>query len=174
MSISLEQIQIIQAGQADTQKKPVLQQSEEFSNLLASKLDVKNTKASTLLAPPPGSGLGLATDASGIPLQTEAVLKTLSPVDAEAEQEKLLLSNMTKGVNDLIDGFERYTNSLNNNSESLKNAHSLLQDLSNGVKTLRLDTQNLSTKNPSMENILNELDVLATTERFKFNRGDYL
>lgn len=169
MSISIEQLQAIQAQQAqqtDTRKKSAPAPGEGFDSLLSSQISEQTAIMTGLPTPPPGSRMGVAGRANSMLLGNEA--------EAESAEDSQL-GSVANGVDKLLSGFETYATRLaDGSSGSLKAAHSLLQDLSQSVKTLRLDNMELTKANPSMDTILNELDVIATTERFKFNRGDYI
>lgn len=166
MSISIEQLQAIQAQQADSRKKSAPAPGEGFDSLLSSQISERAAPMTGLPTPPPGSRMGVEGRANSMLLGNNA-----EPESAQESQ----LGSVANGVDKLLSGFETYATRLaDGSSGSLKAAHSLLQDLSQSVKTLRLDNLELTKANPSMDSILNELDVIATTERFKFNRGDYI
>lgn len=75
------------------------------------------------------------------------------------------------GTLDLWDDYAKALGSAANGS-SLRNVYSLLEGIDNQVAQLR--TNPLAGKNAAFDDILNELEVLSATEKFKFNRGDYL
>lgn len=168
MSNNIEQIQAIQAQQTEARKK-VASPSSGFESMLSSQLSEKANVSAGSNAQL-SAKMTMAPDLAGnIAFQSNLIGNDLDNAD------KVKLGAMAAGVDQVLNGFENYASRLaSGGTGSLKTAHSLLQDLSQSVKTLRIDTEGLSTKNPSMESILNELDVIATTERFKFNRGDYI
>lgn len=58
--------------------------------------------------------------------------------------------------------------------EGLKQAYGLLQDVNGQIAGFKQAYPNAKEDMPEIASLLNDLDVLATTETFKFNRGDYL
>ncbi len=76
------------------------------------------------------------------------------------------------GIENALLGFDSYAASLD--SSSLKDAWSALQALDGSVAALRQDLGRLPRPDPGLESMVNELEVLTATEKFKFNRGDYL
>ena len=56
---------------------------------------------------------------------------------------------------------------------SLRQAYALLQGIDGQVASLKENTAGLRGQNPGLDTLVNNLEVLATTEKFKFNRGDY-
>lgn len=57
---------------------------------------------------------------------------------------------------------------------SLKQAYELLQGIDGQVAALKDSTTTLRGQSSGFDSLLNELEVLTTTEKIKFNRGDYL
>jgi hypothetical protein len=56
---------------------------------------------------------------------------------------------------------------------NLREAYSVLEQISQAVSELKQDVPKFAATNPSLESMVNELEVLTVTETFKFNRGDY-
>ncbi|MDR2503755.1 MAG: hypothetical protein LBD82_05160 [Deltaproteobacteria bacterium] len=74
----------------------------------------------------------------------------------------------------LLDKWENYAASLNNPSgASLKSLHALLGDLGGDLDGLKAALPGLSGGMEELGGLVNELEVLEATERFKLNRGDY-
>ncbi len=75
----------------------------------------------------------------------------------------------------LLDGLDAYAQVLGSgNEETLKSAFAALEELSGSMSELKSFLPTVADKYPGMNEIFNELEVLAYTEQFKFNRGDYL
>ena len=86
-----------------------------------------------------------------------------------------LVETLTGGMASTLDGFDKMAASLQSNApDALKDAWSALRNLDGELAGLREEMGRLSKPNTELESMLNELEVLAATERFKFNRGDYL
>jgi hypothetical protein len=69
----------------------------------------------------------------------------------------------------LLDKWENYAAGLGS-GQSLKQAEGSLQDLE--AETARI--KEMAQADPGLSAVADELEVLAVTERTKFNRGDYL
>ncbi len=77
-------------------------------------------------------------------------------------------------ASDAMDKFESYANTLREPSQgNLRDAYNTLEDVASHVQTLKTQSGSLLEQNSNLASIINELEVLATTEKFKFNRGDY-
>ncbi|MDE5879505.1 MAG: hypothetical protein K2G99_05735 [Desulfovibrio sp.] len=81
--------------------------------------------------------------------------------------------DQASGTLDLWDTYAKTLGSSPTNS-SLREAYALLEGIDSEVTRLRQDTAGVRGKNPGLDSLLNELEVLTATEKFKFNRGDYL
>lgn len=102
-------------------------------------------------------------------------LATLSGVDEAAldGSDEALVESLTGGLNATLDGFDKYAANLNG-STSLKDAWSALAALESNLKGMRQDMGKLSQPDAELDSMLNEMEVMAATEKFKFSRGDYL
>lgn len=74
-------------------------------------------------------------------------------------------------MKDTMNVFTSYTKSLVTDKKS---AWAQLDNVSVNLDSLRKTNPNLAERDPEMHTMLNEMEVLATTEKFKFNRGDYI
>lgn len=105
---------------------------------------------------------------------------TLSGMDAAqntpgASGDEALLESLTSGLSSGLNGLDRYAAGLRDaSSDGLRQAWNALESLDGTIADLRQDMGRLSQPNAEMESMLNELEILAATEKFKFNRGDYL
>lgn len=92
-----------------------------------------------------------------------------------ANGDEALLESLTSGLASGLDGLDGYAAGLGDqSSDGLRRAWNALENLDGTIAGLRQDLGRLSQPNAELESMLNELEVLATTEKFKFNRGDYL
>lgn len=73
-----------------------------------------------------------------------------------------------------LDMWDAYAGTLgtSNSASALKDAYSLLDGIDATISQLRANPMAGSDEN--LGGLLNELEILSATERFKFNRGDYL
>ena len=70
--------------------------------------------------------------------------------------------------------WDKYANTLGKAGDSsLREAYSLLEGIDSQVAQLRESTAGMRGQNAGLDSLLNELSVMAATEKFKFNRGDY-
>ena len=72
----------------------------------------------------------------------------------------------------LLEAWDQYAASLSDGG-SQKNAWTQLLGMDDQVRALRGSLGGLGESNPALENIVNELEIMAATEKFKLNRGDY-
>ena len=104
-----------------------------------------------------------------------ADLSALTPVQAVAafspEEDKAM-----DEIADILDVAEEYGALLagrNGSGEvNLKSAYNLLEGISSSLAELKKSFSGLE-NNPALAGIVNELEVMASTEKFKMNRGDY-
>ena len=79
--------------------------------------------------------------------------------------------SQASGTLDLLD---KYASTLGKTGNaSLRDAYSLLEGIDSQVAQLRENTAGVRGKNAGLDSLLNELEVMTATEKFKFNRGDY-
>ena len=94
---------------------------------------------------------------------------------ADSNGDEALLESLTAGLASGLDGLDNYAAGLDDrSSDGLRRAWNALENLDGALAGLLQDLGRLSQPNAELESMLNELEVLATTEKFKFNRGDYL
>lgn len=155
MKIRPDQIE----GVRPEQQKPgnrVKQPQQEFGDLLNEELSrVDQPRQTQGLTPPPIVNPLLQAQA------TEKVTKVgTSGEEAVGQMEKLL------------DSWDSYTQKLG--SAGLKEAYGELEGISGQVSRLKEQYPDMAERNPGLNEVVNDLDALATAEKFKFNRGDYL
>lgn len=134
---------------------------EGFDALLAQKLD-NGLETSQAFADPALTGAALYN-----PLMVE------NPENPDLDADMAVFEAafaQASGALDLWDDYARVLGNANN-SMGLKGAYSLLQGIDSQVAQLR--TSPLAGNNAAFDEIINELEVLSVTEKFKFNRGDY-
>jgi hypothetical protein len=81
---------------------------------------------------------------------------------------------VTGQVESILDKWDSYAATLQTPGASLKDAYGTLDEIASGVEAIRTDEPDLGSSHPELKSIVDELDAMAATERFKFNRGDYL
>ncbi len=122
-----------------------------------------------------GVAQGVA-DGAGLSRTVLQSLETLQGVEKGEETSALSgLSADTAGrLDGILAGFEEYAQQLGTSEPDLKSSFALLQRMSGQIAEMRAAFPDLAEQSPELAAMVNELDVMATTETFKFNRGDYL
>ena len=78
---------------------------------------------------------------------------------------------VTGQVESILDKWDSYAATLAGPQAGLKSAYGTLDEITKDVANLKEGQPNLD---PGLRSIVDELETLATTEQFKFNRGDYV
>lgn len=94
--------------------------------------------------------------------------------DEDDEDEYDVLSLMSE-IEDSLSGLDEYTKSLQSSGSAadLKQAWQSLSAFSQSVSNLRQNYASLSQQDSSLDAMINDLEIMAVTETYKFNRGDY-
>ena len=162
MKIQTDQLTALR--QTTEQSRGTRESSDAFAAILAKETGSTSEAQSTGLAAPPLSSL------AGIDL---ASLQGVASTDAVAditEQERAVMNNMDT----LLAKWEDYADTLaaDSGGDSLKQAYGVLENIENGVRQLKEDLPDGAS--PGLGSLVNEMEVMTVTEKFKFNRGDYL
>jgi hypothetical protein len=80
---------------------------------------------------------------------------------------------ITEKINASIDLLDTYASMLSNPENTLKQAHRLLEDLSETNHLLQKELDQSPTTDPQLEKILTHLTTLVKVEQIKIDRGDY-
>jgi hypothetical protein len=137
--------------------------SDAFASVLAQEVGSQTTQESGLAAPIL-SGLG-ALNITGI-----QDVETAAATSPTSEEESTAMDSMGS----LLDQWDDYTAQLASGSQddSLKKAYGVLTNIASGVQELK---NNLPAgASSTLSSMVNEMDVMTTTEQIKFNRGDYV
>ncbi len=75
-----------------------------------------------------------------------------------------------------LDMWDSYAQKLRtpSNDGNLRDAYTLLEGIESQVSSLKANNQQTLEQNPDLAGLVNELEIMSTTEKIKFNRGDYL
>ena len=168
MEINAQQLEAllrVQEQQAQTARKPAGQPGA-FDSLLAQQLS--------------GQEAGVA-DASPLPPGAQAVLYSQILLNGASASEATdpdtaVFQAAFDQASGTLDKWDAYAKTLGSSATdgSLREAYALLEGIDSEVARLRQDTAGVRGKNQGLDSLLNELEVLTATEKFKFNRGDYL
>src|SRR5690606_13033259 len=75
----------------------------------------------------------------------------------------------------MLDKWEQYSRQIGAAGEAdLKGAHGTLEAISGELSQLKEQNSDLADRYPGLGLVVNELEVMSFTERFKLNRGDYV
>ena len=131
----------------------------------------------------------MLTDALGKGAQGTGGLKPLGGGQAEmisqmllgtteesqaTDPDSMVLMEAFSQASGTLDMWDKYAATLGQKGDkSLREAYSLLEGIDSQVAQLRESTAGMRGQNAGLDSLLNELSVMAATEKFKFNRGDY-
>jgi hypothetical protein len=162
MKIQTDQLTALR--QTTEQSKGTRESSDAFAALLAKETGGADAAQSTGLAAPPLSSL------AGIDLSSLQAAGSTEASGEINEQERAVMENMDT----LLAEWENYADKLaaGSGSDSLKQAYGVLEHIESGVRQLKEDLPESTTA--GLGSLVNELEVMTVTEKFKFNRGDYL
>jgi len=150
----------------DVPSKAAATTSEAFASILAKEVGSSATQETGLAAPVLRSAYGaLALDGN------QGGTDAIAGDTAQGSGGELAAMDT---MNSLLSRWEDYTDQLAGGSgkDSLKKAYGVLTDIESGVQQLK-DGLAGSTAS-GLGSMVNELEVMATTEKIKFDRGDYL
>lgn len=147
-------------------KKPSVAAPNTFENILNDAIiDQDINQANAANAP--------VSHAAG---QSHMISQMLLNVDPNQNQfnEANLLQNTFDNASGTLDLWDMYAKKLSESQDSnLREAYSILESIGNNVEQLKSNASNLQTPNFNLNSLINEMDIMATTEKIKFNRGDY-
>ena len=86
--------------------------------------------------------------------------------------EASLLETITGQASGLLDSWDQYAQALSGGA-SQRSAWEMLAGMDKQTRALRDSLSGLPGGDADLESMLNELEVMSATEKFKFNRGDY-
>ena len=168
MEINTEQLEALlrqQEQQATTARRQT-GRSGGFDAILAQQLGgAEQANAAGGLLPPGAAQAGLISQM----LLNSAEQSQAADPDAEILQEAFTQASGT------LDLWDSYAKTLGSSADggSLRDAYALLEGIDSQVAQLKQGTAGVRGKNPGFDSLLNELEVMTATEKFKFNRGDY-
>jgi hypothetical protein len=159
MKIRSDQVDALQQQEQGNKTKKV--KGASFGEFLDQEVEQTQASASQTATSVPG-------------LQAINPLLNLNMVEnvQSVENDTQQLTGKVEGVLGRLDD---YAGQLSSSGESsLKDAYSSLEGLQSDVQEIRKNWPDMSQKNPELDAIVNEVEVMAVTEQMKFNRGDYI
>jgi hypothetical protein len=138
--------------------------SEAFASILAKEVDGSATQETGLSAPV------LLSSYNALNIAGTQGDEAVDATGAASEEERTAMNSM----NSLLSQWDDYADQLAGGSEgdSLKQAYGTLQNIESGVQQLKDGLS--TTSSTGLSSMVNELEVMATTEKIKFDRGDYV
>ncbi|MDR2051400.1 MAG: hypothetical protein LBQ63_06485 [Deltaproteobacteria bacterium] len=162
MKIQNDPLQAL-SGQGEAQRKTG-GGTEEFEALLAKELRQSQESHAGGLTRSPGQ------EAAALAMRIRAAQE----FGVNLESESAVKEDSFERVNALLDKLSLYADSLGRDqSANLKDLHGMLNGVGTEIASLKRDLPPAQ-EEAALGELLNELEVLAATERFKFDRGDYI
>jgi len=171
MKINSELERILRAQQqAQTVKTKSADSSTAFEDLLQGamqKQDATRLNDEEISLP----SLDLAALSIGIETENVSEVQSTSEEDMSANPRQALLNAIENSLSSL----DLYTQSIQSQNASLnmKQAWQGLTAFNQSVNDLRQNYASLSEQDSSLDAMINDLEIMAVTETYKFNRGDY-
>ncbi|MBQ7608298.1 MAG: hypothetical protein IJU76_10070 [Desulfovibrionaceae bacterium] len=105
---------------------------------------------------------------------SKMLLQPLNQDSGEALTPHFLQDTLANasGTLDLWDSYAKTLESASGNN-GLRDAYSILENIGVQISQLKNRAASLKSNDFGLNSLINELDIMATTERIKFNRGDY-
>ena len=153
MKITPEQIAALQLQQKNTGRSA---SGEGFAQALTQEMNSGTSVQSSMVAPPamPLVGLDQALQAAMLHKPTEQTV-------------------MDK-MDSLLSKWENYSQTLGSEGGNLREGYNLLAGIRQSIQVVKSDLAAKPASGQELHDMIEELDILTTTEEFKFNRGDYL
>lgn len=157
MKISTEQLRAIQEQEARRTRQS--KAPGDFAGILAEQLQPQTGKAE-------GPGLSLPLQDAAMP---PGILEDAAPA------APALFEEAAGELEDMFATLDRYAGQLAaGENADLRGAFGLLQDMNARISSFKERHPDAAVEQPELSALLNEIETLAVTETFKFNRGDYL
>jgi hypothetical protein len=164
MKVRMEQLNALLQQEQAAQKASSA--GAGFEAILAKELRQPGGGAQGTLPPPPGAQAGVIS---------QMLLEPLEEAESGNPLEDVLQQSLQQ-ASGLLDSMNGYMNALSARGAegNLKAIYPLLEGLEQQVGMLKQGAAPLGEKHAGLASLINELEVLTTTEKFKFNRGDYI
>lgn len=113
---------------------------------------------------------------SGPPLDKVPMDRLLMAEQASQDGQKASGRQLMDNIDSLLSQWENYADVIGRpgSPADLKSAYGNLENIESGIKDLKSTMPNMATANPALKSVVDELEILAVTERIKFDRGDYV
>lgn len=169
MKVTNDQLEALlrQQSQSSSTSRTQTAQGGGFEAALTEQLGLENAVATSAF---PTSATGQTSQASMI---SQMLLGTTQTESTDIEED--VIQSAFSQASGTLDMWDSYVNALGSSGQggSLREAYSLLQGIDGQVSALKTNTAAVRGQNTGLDSLVNELDVMTATEKFKFNRGDY-
>jgi len=169
MKVTNDQLEALlrQQSQSSSTSRTQTAQGGGFEAALTEQLGLENAVATSAFST---STTGQASQASMI---SQMLLGTTQTEATDIEED--VIQSAFSQASGTLDMWDSYVNALGSSGQggSLREAYSLLQGIDGQVAALKTNTAAVRGQNTGLDSLVNELDVMTATEKFKFNRGDY-
>jgi hypothetical protein len=173
MKVTNDQLEALLRQQSQTSSTSRTQSADgtSFEAALTEQLGLENAVATSALSTSTTSQTSQASQASMI---SQMLLGSTTQTESTNTDEDVIQSAFDQ-ASGTLDMWDSYVNALGSSGQSgsLRDAYSLLQGIDGQVSTLKTNTAAVRGQNEGLDSLVNELDVMTATEKFKFNRGDY-
>ena len=153
MKITSDQLAALQLQQKNAARNTP---GEGFAQALAQELGAQSSAAT-----------GAATPAAGPVVRLDQALQAAM---LHNPTEQTVMDKM----NSLLSKWEDYSQIIGTANGNLREGYSLLADIRQNIQEVKGDLAQAPAVGQGLKTMIEELDILTTTEEFKFNRGDYL
>ena len=169
MKVTNDQLEALLRQQSQSSSTPRTQtaQGGGFEAALTEQLGLENAVATPAFST---ASTGQASQAAMI---SQMLLGTTQTEPADIDED--VIQSAFSQASGTLDMWDSYVNALGSSGQggSLREAYSLLQGIDGQVAALKTNTAAVRGQNTGLDSLVNELDVMTATEKFKFNRGDY-
>lgn len=132
-----------------------------FENLLNRQMEIEDNANGVNSVLPPQSAILNGALLESAP-ETQAVDPDMAALQAAIDN--------ASGALDIWDSYAKAIGGAS--GASLRDAYAMLEGIDSQVE--RLKASPVAGTNAALDGVINELEILSITEKFKFNRGDYL
>lgn len=167
MRIRTEQLDALFKQQELLAQKPATAGKQDFGATLAQELGLGQGATGSSTMPLPGANN---------PVIGQMLLDSTEKTSAGDSDMEIVMQQVMEQASSALDTWDSYVGALGKTGQqgSLREAYGFLQGLDGQVAALKQGAQPVQGKNSGLDSLVQELEVMATTEKFKFNRGDYV
>ncbi|MEG1610833.1 MAG: hypothetical protein RR317_06585 [Bilophila sp.] len=164
MNIRTDYLEALKRLEPQPQKPASVSGGEGFAALFSQEIGRPDQAATLMTAPGVRAGS----------IDPALFVNTLNGTEqAEDTEDANLLDALTGQASGLLDSWDSYAGNLAKGASS-RTAWTALSGMDSQLQALRGALPGLSKNNPGLESVVNELEIMTATEKFKFNRGDYV